>query len=58
MLADISQRSSGLFWSCWAQCAMRSLVEVGTLRGGRRYVAFAMSRGWTASTPWAMKYGE
>src|SRR5882724_755445 len=50
-LADISRRSSGLFWSCWAWCAMRSSVEAGTSRGGRRYVASAMSSGRTASTP-------
>jgi len=30
----------------------------GTSRGGRRYVASAMSSGRTASTPCAMKYGE
>src|SRR5882724_7237336 len=57
-LADISWRSSGLFWNCWEWCTMRSSVEVGTLRGGRRYVASAMSSGRTTSTPCAMKYGE
>src|SRR5882724_7625290 len=36
-LANLSWRPSGLFWSCSAWCAMRSLVEVGTSRGGRRY---------------------
>src|SRR5882724_4891787 len=36
------------FWSCWAWCAMRSSVEVGTSRGGRRYVASTMSSGRTA----------
>src|SRR5882672_4839758 len=57
-LADISRRSSGHFCNCWARCAMRSSVEDGTSGGGRRYVASAMSKGKTASTPWAMKNGE
>jgi len=56
-LADISRRSSGLFWSCWHGVQWDPQLK-WEHREGNKVCCSAMSSGRTASTPLPWNYGD